>query len=170
MSRRKADPPAEPAPRARKPRRETKTYPLFCEYQPCGNSFEARRPQTKYCSARCRNAAKRERDAERRDAAPPADEEGGEGLVLGELAETTASALLQVERLTTPVGLATMILARRLDASPERESATGLATLVREFRTSYAAAVADANRSEGDPVADAEREAAKRRSGFAVVG
>jgi hypothetical protein len=114
----------------------------------CGTPYPAQRASSRYCSERCKKRAQRapatQRSGKRRQARPNAavvpmprpDVTAG-------VAESTRRKLDEMGRLDTPLGQATMVLARRLDA-PGGDTGAGLASLAKQLAAMLAAATADA--------------------------
>jgi hypothetical protein len=119
----------------------------------CGASFEAKRPQAKFCSATCRKRSSRGAGptAASPSSAPPAD-----GAPIGVVA-ATAAELSAADRLNTSLGQAALRLAVRLETSTT-DTGAGLASLSKELRAVMAQALATA-----EPVDDPVDELARRR-------
>ena len=119
----------------------------------CGESFEAKRRDAKWCSERCRKAASRRPGGP--PAPPPVVSDGDSGLVAAVIRDLTASG-----RLDTIAGRLAVELARQVSAV----DATGVAGLSRELRVVIAEALADvATVPAGVPVADEVDEVRSRR-------
>jgi hypothetical protein len=139
----------------------------------CGDSYEAKRPTSKYCSARCRQAKSRgatplkdvtkseTRGITDSDIAPIATlvPDGDDGP--GPLESALRAELAAVERDGTTLGLAALALARRVDAG--RDTGAGMASLVRQLEATARSAVADV-RSEASPLDKARDQLAERRA------
>ena len=113
----------------------------------CGVTYEAKRPNAKFCSDTCRKRHQRgARKPERPEVAPVADIARS----IGEIEESTAAALDETGRLETPLGRTALRLARRLD-DPERETGQGLASLAKQFEAVFTSATAGVD-VEDDPI------------------
>lgn len=115
----------------------------------CGTRYEAKRPSSKYCSARCRNR-------KARHGLPDADvvHLPGRGDAASVVSATRAE-LAEAGRLDTHLGQAALALAERIDNA---KAVMGFAALVKELRDTMQAALANVER-EAD-TADEIREAA----------
>lgn len=137
----------------------------------CGDLYEAKRPTSKFCSARCRQAkargatalpavTKRETDeVTGSDIASIATLVPGDGP--GPLESALRAELSAVERDGTTLGLAALALARRVDAG--RDTGAGMASLVRQLEATAKSAQADV-RSEASPLDKARDQLAERRA------
>ena len=106
----------------------------------CRSSYEAKRPNAKYCSDRCRKRAQRAPDQpviplSVVNMPPPAED--------GSLTAATLAELTTADRLNSSLGQAAMLLARRLDGGGN-DTGSSVAALVREHRSTLADAVKDA--------------------------
>ena len=139
----------------------------------CGVSYEAKRPNSRFCSGTCRKRFSRgvvtlpevtgsENLTVTEGDVPPvatlvpsADSEAGpvESALLAELAE--------VERSTTALGQAALALARRVDIG--RDTGAGLASLVKQLEATTKAATANV-KSAASPLDLMRDELAERRS------
>ncbi len=121
----------------------------------CGDQFEAQRANARYCSGRCRKR-------HQRGARKPA-----EVVELpqrtGRVEATTHTALVEADRLDTPLGQTALGLARRLD-DPDRETGQGLSSLAKQFQAMLEAATAGAF-VEADPI-DELRAARDRKRAY----
>lgn len=112
----------------------------------CGNGFEAKRRNARFCSDRCRTRGRRGHLV----AVPPVvDEDSTDAAPVGGVTSSTRAALAKAERESTPLGQAALILAARIDS--QRDMGSGLAALTREWRATFEAAVAGVA-VVGDPV------------------
>lgn len=115
----------------------------------CGQTFQTRRPEARFCSGRCRNSAQRARAKGQPERDPKAATPAGEpaetfkvaGTLAAVVAELTAAGVLE-----SSTGQVAVALARRIDKGAE--SSAGLAALSRELRS----AMSDAGRSSGAPM------------------
>ena len=118
----------------------------------CETTYTAKRASSRYCSERCKKRAQRapatQRSGERRQARPntavvpiPQPE------VTAGVAESTRRKLDEMGRLDTPLGQATMVLARRMD-SPDGESGSGLASVAKQLAVTLAAVTSDVRRPD----------------------
>jgi hypothetical protein len=111
----------------------------------CGVTYEAKRPSSKFCSARCRvrasSAAKSGAPADAPVIVPSAE--------AGLLTLTTWGELERAGRLETSVGVAALILAARLDATTT-DTGSSIAALVREHRATLTEALRGA--AAADPM------------------
>jgi hypothetical protein len=130
----------------------------------CGTSYEAKRANSKYCSASCRKRASR--------GAVPLSETvtvlpgGGAGTDApgpGPVESALLSELRHAERESSVLGQAALALARRVDAA--RDTGAGLASLVKQLEATAKAATADVKSADSrlDKARDqlAERRAAR---------
>ena len=130
----------------------------------CGQSYEAKRSTSKYCSDRCRVAASRGAVTKHVDSIPETpvvtvlpDSSEAKGPV-----EAAALGHLRaVERDATTLGQAALALARRVDVG--RDTGAGLASLVKQLEATMRAATADV-RSEASPVDKMRDDLAARRA------
>lgn len=115
-----------------------------CGWADCGTTLEGRRPGTKFCSATCRNRAARDRAA--RGAQAKAEQAAAAGaehtLVTAVRSELEAAAVLD-----TVDGQIALQLARRAVEA----NAAGVSGLMRELRTTIAAAQSSAPTPAPDP-------------------
>lgn len=124
----------------------------------CGDIYDAKRPNSKYCGDTCRKRA--QRGAVAADAAEqvptlvPDLEPGPVETAL--LAELTA-----IERQATALGQAALALARRVDIG--RDTGAGLAALVKQLEATRTAATANV-KSAASPLDLMRDELAERRS------
>jgi hypothetical protein len=104
----------------------------------CGEGFEAKRTNAKYCSDKCRQRG------HRRPPAPivglPAPGPAPDGL----LTKATRTKLDATGRADTELGAAALFLAARLDAVGMLETGAGVAALMKEYRATLADALRDA--------------------------
>ena len=123
----------------------------------CGTPYTATRASSRYCSERCKKRAQRapatQRSGKRHQARPntavvPLPQPD----VTAGVAESTRRKLDEMGRLDTPLGQATMVLARRLDSS-SGDTGAGLASLAKQLAAMLAAATADV-RPAGDLLTD----------------
>jgi hypothetical protein len=113
----------------------------------CGTTYTAKRASSRYCSERCKKRAQRapatQRSGKRRQARPNAAVVSiPQPDVTAGVAESTRRKLDEMGRLDTPLGQATMVLARRLDR-PSGDTGAGLASLAKQLAAMLAAATAD---------------------------
>jgi hypothetical protein len=109
--------------------------PMECAV--CGGRFEAKRATRKYCSPRCRVRASRAGEPlpPARDAppvvklapAPSLDVSTGTGLLT-----VTVHALEEADRVDTPMGQATLLIARLLDSGIQ-DTGSSIAALIRQY-------------------------------------
>lgn len=128
----------------------------------CGDSYEAKRATSKYCSARCRVSASRgavtshagEADAVVTPLPAP-------DVTIGPVETAAHAQLAEVERNSTTLGQAALALARRVDIG--RDTGAGLAALVKQLEATVKAATADV-KSAQSPLDKARDEVAERRA------
>ena len=95
---------------------------------PCGTTFEARSSKARYCSDRCRKrTAKAATIVQLQLPAPQVDE-----FQPGPVATATKAALVDADRLGTPLGQAALALAVRLDA-PGLDTGSAMAAVARQL-------------------------------------
>jgi predicted nucleic acid-binding Zn-ribbon protein len=145
-------------------------FQLTCEA--CGAAFEASRESAKCCSAKCRQRKRRQNGSPAApkkagkvvtlapappvDNAPADDDESG-------MAATCRRELVKAKRLDTPLGQAALFAAQRLEHSMH-DTASSVASLLREYRAALAAAV------EGAVVEEDPIEAMRRKVFLAITG
>lgn len=118
--------------------------------QVCEQPFQAKRPSAKYCGERCKKRAQRgggAKNGARRQSAQP------------QLASVGAATLLELQeakRLHTPLGQAALALAHRLDLS-HMDTGAGVASLAKQLQATLAAATADVDAEQADPVDEVRR-------------
>lgn len=121
----------------------------------CGTAFDAKLPSARYCSARCRMQVSRRKKALGTPVTEPAaSREQAPEAVSSPPRSVSAAARAELEaagRLDSAVGVAVLALARRIDGAATSETGAGLAALVKEFRATFDAALADAE-SAADPL------------------
>jgi hypothetical protein len=108
----------------------------------CSEEFEAKRAARMYCSGRCQKRAQRQPKAEPAAAMPPDPD--------SELWAATLNELTAAGRVSSPAGVAALILARRID-TPGSETGAGLAALVKQHGATLADALKGA-RAEVNPL------------------
>ena len=108
----------------------------------CAETYEAKRPSSRYCGERCRK--RHQRGARKPSAVTDLPRK------TGQVEATTVVTLTAADRLDTPLGQTTLELARRLDNS-DRETGQGLSSLAKQFQAMLAAATAGAH-AEADPI------------------
>lgn len=134
----------------------------------CDRAFEARRATTRFCGQACQKRAKRAQRAGNPAKGaklvalptPPADPESDEGERPDSLTPIAAATLKQLEaagRLDTPIGVAALAAAYKLDVSMA-ETGSSYASLLKGYREALAEAMKDAQGAE-DPI-DKIRESA----------
>lgn len=127
----------------------------------CETEFEAKRASAKYCGDRCRQLAKRKRDAASADEVEQADAstKGTDGSGRkSDLAAAVRKQLVDAERLDTVAGQLALELAAQVTAA----GATGIAGLSKELRTVMDEALAGA-KPKGPVIKDQVAEARKKR-------
>lgn len=125
----------------------------------CNESYEAKRLNSRFCSAKCRKRN------QRNPASPPAPPTPLPAVTVDEdsILTTTRAELEAAGRLGTPLGQVAVRLAARLDADL-RESGMGVAAIVREHRATLAEAVKGAQ-AAADPVDELRERRDRRRAG-----
>lgn len=146
----------------------------------CPAVFEAKRKNARFCSAKCRQRGHRDAGIKakapsrngkvitivppRGDTTPAAAEGAPDEAVAATVEVPTASliavtvaALLEVGRLDTPLGTAAYFAAQRLENS-HMDTASSIASLLKQYRETFAEAVKDAQ-VEDDAVEDARKRA-----------
>lgn len=114
----------------------------------CQNPYEAKRPNAKFCSARCRQRAQRSPDSV--TLSPVAPLAVPVDVAEGSLTTATLAELEAAEMSASSLGQAALMLARRLDL-PSMDTGSSIAALVREHRATLTAAV-DAGKVAEDPL------------------
>lgn len=124
----------------------------------CGKPFEAQTSRARFCSSTCRaHKAKGQPPREQRPERPTSSDAGQESSV--------RAALEAAGRESSPLGIAVMILARRLDASAQ-ETPQAVAALVRELRVTLVEALDGA----GQAADTVDEVGARRDAKLASVG
>lgn len=124
----------------------------------CGESYEAKRATSKYCSDRCKMRKARGAVTKTEgDKVPTLAPEHVDGPVT----ESALVTLREAERVESPLGQAALALARRVDLG--RDTGAGLAALVKQFEATLKSATADV-KSAASPLDTARDELAKRRA------
>lgn len=129
----------------------------------CHGRFTAKRDTAMYCSGRCRQRAHAAKDMpvvpERRELAPvaelPPKSPDEDGLMM-----VTLRALQDAGRLNTPMGQATMLIARLLDSGIQ-DTGSSIAALIRQYDASLTKAL-DGARTVESPLEKARRERERR--------
>lgn len=111
----------------------------------CRSPYEAKRPNSKFCSDRCRKRSQRAPDA----LVPPFENPHEPVDGPGALTMATFFELEAAGRAATSVGIAAILLAQRLDR-PTADTGSSIAALVREHRATLAEAVRGA--AAADPM------------------
>lgn len=110
----------------------------------CRTSYDAKRPNSKYCSDLCRKRSARGSVTPSLSPVAPLAGDRGEGdAKVATLVSATRAELTAAGRLGSSLGQAAMLLARRLE-SEEVETGSSIAALVREHRAALAEATAGA--------------------------
>lgn len=131
----------------------------------CGDTYEAKRPSSKYCSDTCRKRSSRGAVK-----APDLTEGDGDlielpvsarGIGQGPVESALRAELKTAERDGTALGQAALALARRVDIG--RDTGAGLASLVKQLEATSKAATADV-KSAVSPLDRMRDELAERRS------
>lgn len=123
----------------------------------CGRGLEGKRPSAKFCSDRCRVRSYRHPEAIGRAQPSRAAEEGDGPLRAAARAELAAGG-----RLNSSTGQAALALASRID-SGERETGSSMAALVKEYRTTLAAALKSAGETT-DPLDELRARRERKRN------
>src|SRR5687768_10840835 len=104
----------------------------------CGESYEAKRATSKYCSDRCKmrkaRGAVTRPEAEKVPKLAPKHTDGP-------VTESALVTLRDTDRVESPLGQAALALARRVDLG--RDTGAGLAALVKQFEATLKSATAD---------------------------
>ena len=119
----------------------------------CKITYAAKRASSRYCSERCKKRAQRapatQRSGKRHQARPNAAVVPmPQPDVTAGVAESTRRKLDEMGRLDTPLGQATMVLARRLDSS-RGDTGSAVAAMARQLQATLSAATANV-RPAGD--------------------
>ncbi len=126
---------------------------MIAECTLCGTEFETESYKAKWCSDRCRKRHERGQ-AVTAIARTPA----------GRVADAVRIQLEEVDGLDSPLGAAALVLAERIDgAGGHADTGSALASLVRELRTTLAAAL-DAAPDESNVIDDLIARRAARRA------
>lgn len=132
----------------------------------CGAGFEAKRA-AKYCGERCKKRAQRLPGAKlvSLPSPPPEIQRGSEP---GTLEQATRRSLENAGRLDSDLGMAAMLLARRLDANSASavDSGVGVAALAKEYRATLADAVKDVEPESDGAVEEIRASALRLIDGF----
>ena len=130
--------------------------------QVCEQPFQAKRDTAKYCGERCKKRAQRGGGAKN------GKERQAEKPQLASVAAATLLELQEAKRLHTPLGQAALALAHRLDLS-HTDTGAGVASLAKQLQATLAAATADVDAEQADPV-DEVRAARERKLRAAQTG
>lgn len=122
----------------------------------CGDEFQAKHPRAKFCGDTCRQASHRA-GADAAEAHSPAGDAPG-----GFVEAATVAELEAAGREASPLGLAAVVLARRLDNS-SNESGAAIAALARQLRDTLGAAMAGAQKA-ADPLDELRGRRDRKRS------
>lgn len=126
-----------------------------CEGPNCGTIFEAKRSTAKYCSRRCSVRTSRAPDRGS-DASNVVDLPGSSA---GLITRATEAELTSSGVLSSALGQAAMVAARRLDGMGSGETGAGVKALLEAHRLALAEATKDA-KQEADPLDEIRRSAA----------
>lgn len=133
----------------------------------CGEVYDAKRPQSKFCGARCRNRHSRHPElakvvalSKRAKAKAKADESDETQPSISSTSAAVRQQLIEAERLDTFQGQAALQLASSLDSPSETGSAK--AALARQLAATMELAMAGVKRV-GDPVDELRARRAKRQ-------
>jgi hypothetical protein len=121
----------------------------------CGDTYDAKRPNSKYCGDTCRKRAQRGAVTEAEVPTLVPD------LEVGPVETALLAELTEVERAASALGQAALALARRVDIG--RDTGAGLASLVKQLEATAKAATADV-KSAASPLDRMRDELAERRS------
>lgn len=124
----------------------------------CGTTFEARSARAKWCSDRCRKAKVRA-EARVHQLRRPAPEPSGDD---PSTTEATRAALESADRLGTPLGAASLKLAREID----QQAGAPLAALVKQLQSTLEAALAGVKVAD-DPLDELAAHRRRRLAGGA---
>lgn len=124
----------------------------------CGDTYDAKRPNSKYCGGTCRKRSQRGALAADEDTQVPTLVPD---LEVGPVEAALLSELSKVERSATALGQAALALARRVDVG--RDTGAGLASLVKQLEATAKAATANV-KSAASPLDLMRDELAERRS------
>lgn len=123
----------------------------------CGDEFQARHPRAKFCGDTCRQASHRAGPDGPEAPEPAAGDAPGGFVEVATVAELEAAG-----REASPLGLAAVVLARRLDNS-SNESGAAIAALARQLRDTLGAAMAGAQKA-ADPLDELRERRDRKRS------
>lgn len=131
----------------------------------CGGKFTAKRDRARFCSPRCQMRSSRA--TKRGEELPPMRREGSPLVVLpkakpsegeseGGMVGVTVAALEAGDRLNTPMGQATLLIARILDSGIQ-DTGSSIAALIRQYDASLTKAL------DGSSVVETPLERMKRQ-------
>lgn len=126
----------------------------------CGKSYEAQRPQSKYCGDTCRKRAQRNPEAVPAVPVPKAPAKDPVDVQEPALVVSTIATLTAADRLETPMGVHAVELARRLTRP---DTAGGTAALSKEWRAVMAEALRNVQ-AAADPVDELRKRRDAKRS------
>lgn len=118
----------------------------------CQAEYEAKRPNSKYCSDTCRKRASRGAVSVVPITPPP----------IGPVEVATLAELTEMGRNDSALGQAALTLARRVDRGAEAPS--GLSSLVKQLEATLESVARAAKRAEPSPVDRMKDELARRRA------
>jgi len=131
----------------------------------CGDTYEAKRPASKYCSGTCRKRASRgvvkAPDLTKGDWGLIALPVSAREIEQGPVESALLAELKTAERDNTTLGQAALTLARRVDIG--RDTGAGLASLVKQLEATKTSATADV-KSAASPLDRAKDQLAERRA------
>jgi hypothetical protein len=126
----------------------------------CGQTYDAKRPNSKYCGDTCRKRASRGHVTDS-DADLVALPVSAREIERGPVESALFAELAVAERDKTTLGQAALSLARRVDVG--RDTGAGLASLVKQLEATAKAATADV-KSAASPLDKARDQLAERRA------
>ena len=104
----------------------------------CGTTYTAKRAASKFCSARCRTRASRGQQVGEL-VALPATPAAPEPETAGAVERATTVALVEADRIDSPLGQVALALARRID-QPGIDTGSAVAALARQLEATLTAA------------------------------
>lgn len=121
----------------------------------CGDEYEAKRQNSRFCSGRCRKRSHRGASAK------PAEVVSLDTYEPGDVEAATAVALAAVDLVDSVRGRAALALARRLDAG--KDTGAGMASLVKQLEATVDTALSSVQ-TEADPLDELRARRDSKRS------
>ena len=128
----------------------------------CGESYEAKRATSKYCSDRCKMRKARGAPVEHVDATPLRPIGDAQESEVGPVEAETSRHLTEVKREASVLGQAALALARRLDLG--RDTGAAMASLAKQLEATLSSATKGVALS-ADPLDELRARRDRKRTG-----